>query len=42
MLKRIVKNVIREEYVLKAILRRIGVGKATRYVKDWDKFKKYI
>ena len=24
------------------IIKRIGVGKATKYIKDWDKFKKYI
>lgn len=24
------------------IIKRIGVGKATKYIKDWDQFKKYI
>lgn len=24
------------------IIKRIGVGKATKYIKDWDKFKKYV
>lgn len=24
------------------IIKRIGVGKATKYVKDWEKFKRYL
>lgn len=36
-----VRNLISrmEQY---GIIKRIGVGKATKYIKDWDQFKKYI